>query len=173
MTQIIPASPEDFPRVRAFYHTVIDEMQHLPWFPCWEKDVYPTDDQLRGCIDRGEMRLLTIDGKIAAAAALGNCLDCGDGILWPSNAKEGEYATLNMVAVHPGFVRQGLGKRIVSHLIDLACGHGLRALRLDVVDINLPAKWLYTGLGFQYVTGTTAMFDDGSSLNFELYERIL
>ena len=75
MTKIIPAVPEDFLRVRALYHAVIDEMQHLPWFPCWEKDVYPTDDQLRGYIDRGEMQLLIIGGEIAAAAALSSRLD--------------------------------------------------------------------------------------------------
>lgn len=173
MTKIILAAPEDFPRVRAFYHSIIDEMQHLPWFPCWEKEVYPTDDSLRGYINRGEMRLLTIDGEIAAAAALDNDLDCGDEISWPSGASEGEYATLNMVAVHPRFARQGLGKQIVSHLMNLAREQGLRALRLDVVDINEPAKRLYTGLGFRYVSSTTTVFDDGSSLNFDLYECIL
>lgn len=173
MTKIVLAAPEDFPRVRAFYHSIIDEMQGLPWFPCWEKDVYPTDDGLRGYIDRGEMHLLTIDGKIAAAAALGNLLDCGGDVRWPSGTKEGEYATVNMVAVHPRFARQGLGKRIVSHLMDLARARGLRALRLDVVNINEPAKRLYVGLCFQYVDSMTTAFDDCTSLRFELYEREL
>lgn len=173
MTKIIIAAPEDFPSVRTFYHSIIDEMQHLPWFPCWEKDVYPTDDGLRGYVNRGEMRLLTVDGEIAAAAALGGRLDCSDDLRWPSGAKEGEYAMVNMVAVHPRFGRQGFGKRIVSHLMDLARARGLRALRLDVVDINEPAKRLYTSLGFQYVSSTTTVFDDGSSLNFDLYECIL
>lgn len=173
MYDIIIAAPEDFPRVRAFYHSIIDEMQHLPWFPCWEKDVYPTDAGLRGYIDRGEMRLLVIGGEIAAAAALGHQLDCGDNVRWPSGAEDGETAAVNMVAVHPRFARQGLGRQIVSHLMALAREQGLRALRLDVVDINEPAKRLYTGLGFQYVRSATTAFDDGSSLNFDLYECIL
>ena len=173
MAEIIIATPADFPRVRAFYHSIIEEMQHLPWFPCWEKDVYPTDENLRGYIDRGEMRLIIIDGQIAAAAALGGRLDCGGDIRWPSGATEGEYATVNMVAVHPRFSRQGLAKQMLAHLMELARQRGLRALRLDIVDINIPARRLYTGLGFQYVSSSTTVFDDGSSLNFELYECIL
>lgn len=173
MTEIIIAAPEDFPRVRAFYHSIIDEMQHLPWFPCWEKDVYPTYAGLRGYINRGEMRLTTIDGEIAAAAALGDPLDFAGDVRWPSGAEDGETASVNMVAVHPRFARQGLGRQIVSHLMDLAREQGLRALRLDVVDVNTPAKRLYTGLGFQYVSSTTTAFDDGSCLNFDLYECIL
>ena len=173
MPEIIIASLEDFPRVRAFYHSIIDEMQHLPWFPCWEKGVYPTDESLQGYLDRGEMRLMIIDGEIAAAAALGGRLDCAPEVHWPSEAAENEYATVNMVAVHPRFGRQGLAKQMVSHLMKLARKRELRALRLDVVDINEPAKRLYTVLGFQYVISETTVFDDGSSLNFELYECIL
>jgi len=173
MHEIIIAAPEDFPRVRAFYHSIIDEMHHFPWFPCWEKDVYPSGDSLRSCISRGEMRLLIIDEEIAAAAALGDELDCTDDVRWPSGAKDVETASVNMVAAHPRFARQGLGKQIVSHLMDLAREQGLRSLRLDVVDINEPAKRLYTGLGFQYVSSSTTVFDDGSSLNFDLYECIL
>lgn len=173
MAEIILAAPEDFPRVRAFYHSLIEEMQHLPWFPCWEKDVYPTDASLLGYIERSEMRLMIIDGEIAAAAALSRRLDCGRKIRWHSGAKEGEYATVNMVAVHPRFGRRGLGRQMVAHLQDLAREEGLRALRLDVVDFNEPAQKLYISLGFQYVDRETTVFDDGSSLTFDLYEQIL
>lgn len=173
MTEIILAAPADFPRVRAFYHSLIEEMQHLPWFPCWEKDVYPTDASLLGYIVRGEMHLLISDGEIAAAAALSERLDCSDEIRWSSSVAESEYATVNMVAVHPRFARRGFAKQMIVHLQTLARAKGLRALRLDVVDFNEPARTLYTGLDFQYVDRETTVFDDGSSLTFELYEQIL
>ena len=173
MSEIIIAAPEDFPRVRAFYHSIIDEMQHLEWFPCWEKGVYPSDESLKDYLDRREMRLMIIDGKIAAAAALGGNLDCGENIRWISGASECESASVNLVAVHPNFGRRGLAKQMVSHLMTIARERGLRALRLDVVDINEPAKRLYTSLGFQYIDRAATVFDDGSSLNFELYECIL
>jgi len=173
MAEIIFAVPEDFPRVRAFYHSIIEEMQHLPWFPCWEKDIYPTDEQLMGYIDRSEMRLLIENGEIAAAAALGGRLDCSSDVRWPSGAAEGEYTVVSMVAVHPRFARRGFAKQLVTHFQQIAREKGLRALRLDVVDINTPAQRLYTSLGFQYADRMTTVFDDGSSLNFYLYEWIL
>ena len=173
MAEIILAAPKDFPRVRAFYHSIIDEMQHLPWFPCWEKDIYPTDSQLMGYINRREMHLILENGEIAAAAALGGNLDCSEEIRWPSSAAESETAAVCMVAVHPKFARRSLAKQMIAHFQQLARKRGLRALRLDIVDCNEPARRLYTSLGFQYVDRTTIMFDDGSSLCFELYECIL
>jgi ribosomal protein S18 acetylase RimI-like enzyme len=172
MSEIIFAAPEDFPRVRAFYHSIIDEMQHLSTFPYWEKDVYPTDESLLGYIARRELRLIVIDGEIAAAAALGGKLDAKGEIRWPSNAKEGEHASVNMVAVLPRFARRGLAKELITHFQTLARAMGLRALRLDVTDNNLPAQRLYTKLGFQYVDEMTESYADGSSIRFFLYECI-
>lgn len=173
MIKIKLAAPEDFLGVRAFYHSLIEEMEGSPYFPCWEKDVYPSDEQLKGYINRNEMRLLTEDGEIAAAAALGGRLDCSSEVRWPSNAKEGEYSAVSMVAVHPRFARRGFAKQIIAHFQSIARQRGLRSLRLDVVDFNEPAKRLYTSLGFQYVDEMTTVFDDGSSLRFYLYECIL
>ena len=173
MYEIIVAAPEDFPRVRAFYHSIIDEMQHLPTFPYWEKDVYPTDESLWGYISRGELRLIVIGNEIAAAAALGGKLDAGGEIRWPSGAADGRHASVNMVAVHPRFARLGLAKLLIAHFQSLAREKGLLALRLDVTDNNLPAQRLYAGLGFQYVDEVTERYDDGSSIRFFLYECIL
>lgn len=173
MPEIIIAAPKDFPRVRAFYHSVIDEMQHLPTFPYWEKDIYPTDESLRGYIGRRELKLIVIDGEIAAAAALGGKLDAGGAIDWPSGATENEHASVNMVAVHPRFAHRGLAKQLILHFQTLARERGLRALRLDVTDNNIPAQKLYAGLGFQYVDEMTEIYDDGSSIRFFLYEYIL
>lgn len=172
MTKIILAAPEDFPRVCAFYHSIIDEMQSLPTFPGWEKDVYPTDARLRSYIDRGEMRLLTVDGEIAAAVSLGRHGDGFDQITWPSGAADGEFSVVSLLAVHPRFAHRGFGRKMIQLALDLAREQGLKAVRLDIADNNSPARHLYLGAGFQYVDSATTIFDDGSSMRFEYYEYI-
>lgn len=170
MIEIIPAAPEDFTRVRTFYHSLIDEMQHLPTFPGWEKDIYPTDASLRGYIDRGEMRLLIADGEIAAAVSLGRHGDGYDRFVWPSGAADGEFGVVGLLAVHPRFARQGFAKRMLRLALELAREQRLKAVRLDVADNNLPAEHLYVNAGFVYADRMTTVFDDGSSMTFHLYE---
>lgn len=170
MCKVHIAVPEDFPCVRAFYHSLIDEMQSLPTFPGWEKDVYPTDAQLRGCIDRGEMRLLTVDGEIAAAVSLGRTAEDWNRISWPSGAADGEFGVVGLLAVHPRFGRRGFGQQMIHLALDLAREQNLKAVRLDIADNNSPARQLYIGAGFRYVDSAVTVFDDGSSMRFEYYE---
>lgn len=172
MTEIILAAPGDFPRVRAFYHSLIDEMQSLPTFPGWEKDVFPTDAALLDYISQGEMHLLTVGGELAGAMALNGSDSFGD-MCWPSGASDGGFSVVHLLAVHPRFGRRGLGRQLVGFALDAAREQGLKAVRLSVADNNTPAQRLYDSMGFLRVGDMTEVFDDGSSMHFYLCERPL
>ena len=45
--EIRVAKAEEFGAVRAFYHSLIDDMQNSPYLPGWEKDIYPSNEYLR------------------------------------------------------------------------------------------------------------------------------
>ena len=40
-------TPADFAAVRAFYNQLIDDMEHLPHHPMWDKEGHPSDAYLR------------------------------------------------------------------------------------------------------------------------------
>lgn len=52
------------------------------------------------------------------------------------------------LAVHPDYRRQGLGKRLLCAVIDLAAGAGCQRLLLEVRPSNVTALRLYSGQGF-------------------------
>lgn len=53
------------------------------------------------------------------------------------------------VCVDPGRQRQGHGRRMLEHMIDLARGHRATILFLEVRPSNAAAIELYAGLGFR------------------------
>ena len=55
------------------------------------------------------------------------------------------------LATDPSVHRKGVGRQIVEYCIDYAKKHGYKAIRLDVVPENLPAKKLYEKCGFSYI----------------------
>ena len=60
-----------------------------------------------------------------------------------------EELHINTLAVDPVCRRQGLGSRLMRHLIALAAGEGATRALLEVRRSNVPAIKLYETLGFQ------------------------
>lgn len=73
-------------------------------------------------------------------------------------------------AVDPKLHSTGLGKEIVGFCIDTAKKRGLRAIRLDIVPGNAPAKHLYESLGFTYIGDEDVRPDVEHVSKFSLYE---
>ena len=55
---------------------------------------------------------------------------------------------INQVAVDPAFRRRGIGKQMLSFLLESAASRGMTACSLEVRISNEPALALYHGLGF-------------------------
>ena len=52
------------------------------------------------------------------------------------------------LAVHPDFRRQGIARRLLWDLTEIAKSHGILKLTLEVRQSNLPAQLLYAKIGF-------------------------
>ena len=52
------------------------------------------------------------------------------------------------LAVHPDFRRQGIARRLLGDLTEIAKSHGIIKLTLEVRQSNLPAQFLYAKIGF-------------------------
>ncbi len=59
-----------------------------------------------------------------------------------------DEVTLLNVAVHGGHQRQGLGKRLITDMLDRRRAAGARRCLLEVRESNRGARALYTALGF-------------------------
>jgi ribosomal protein S18 acetylase RimI-like enzyme len=66
------------------------------------------------------------------------------------NHREGRSVFIGNIVIDPALRGMGLGKRLVSYMIDRAfTGHDLPSVQLHVCNRNLSALLLYNKLGFQ------------------------
>ena len=165
------AKPEDYGRVRDFYYELIDAMAGARFNPRWEKEVYPTREFLRSSIEKGELFVGEEDGKILASMVVNH--DYNEGYRkasWPVNALDDQVYVIHALGVHPEFFGRGIAKAMVREVIRMAGENGMRALRLDVLEGNLPAEKSYTAVGFRYVDTVRMFYEDTGWTNYKLYE---
>ena len=73
-----------------------------------------------------------------------------------------DEAHITTFGVHPGWRRQGIGRRLLLRLVDLSMELGAARMTLEVRVSNTPAQELYRGFGFT-IAGTRVRYytDDG------------
>ena len=71
----------------------------------------------------------------------------------------GEAQVLN-VATHPEYRRTGLGRNIMTHIIDYSVSCGAEYITLEVRENNVPAIALYNSLGFLVVGRIKGYYKD-------------
>lgn len=147
--EFVQAQETEYEKVRVFYHSLIDEMQRIGNIITWVKDVYPAPEFLRASAAAGDLYLGMEDGEIAAAMVLNH--DANDAYRqaqWPTPAQDSEVMVIHALGVHPRFGGRGLGGQMVEAAIALARESGIKAIRLDVLAGNDPARRIYVAHGF-------------------------
>ena len=69
---------------------------------------------------------------------------------------------ITLIAVDPKHQRRGLGKLLLSELINRQSSLKTNHILLEVKDTNEPAKALYKSMGFKMVRNRTNFYKDGS-----------
>lgn len=121
--------------------------------PQWD-EIYPDEEVLLEDIVKGELLLLKKDGHIVACAVVNE--DQGDDYetgCW--NFTEGKVAVLHRLCVHPKAQGNGVGKKTVQLVENLARSGGYQILRLDAFSLNPSARHMYEVLGYTYAGEVT------------------
>ena len=80
---------------------------------------------------------------------------------------------IHTFVVHPSFLKKGVGHALMDYSLELAQRSGIKSVRLDVYEKNLPAISLYEKCGFEYVD-TVDLGLGKYGLNwFKLYEKVI
>lgn len=140
-------------RVGAFYDGVVKYLDEHVNYPRWIYKVYPTASSAQEMTEQGCQFVCLDDGEIVGAFVLNEDSDGeylqADG--WSQSLSTSEYLVCHALATATHRQRQGIGKRIVQFCINYSKAHDYKAIRLDVVPDNTPAKKLYESFGFKYV----------------------
>ncbi len=171
MMDIVIAKPEDYPRVRLFYHSLIDAIQKSEYRPGWQKDIYPDPKELQNEIEAGCLFCGMLQGEIAATMVVNHKFNEEyEKAHWKIKALPEELLVIHMLGVHPDHFRKGLAKEMVRFVLEMAKESKMKTVRLDVLKGNLPAERLYPELGFSYVETLSMFYEDVGWQDFELFE---
>ena len=172
---ISKAKNEEYDLIRAFYHTLIDDMQSSEYHPGWQKDIYPAPDELKKEIAEGNLYCGYVDGEIVACMEVNHDFqdDAYAKAEWKVDATAEEILVIHMLGVGIKHARKGYAKQMVRFVIELAEKTKMKAVRLDVMKGNLPAERLYPAMGFAYRNTVPMFYPDVGWMEFELYEYVI
>ena len=174
MLQIRQAKPEDYEAIREFYYTITDDMQNAEYKPGWEKDVYPAQEYLQEAIETGQLYIGFLEDELVSCMIVNHSYNDGyEGTEWAVEASDEELLVIHALGVSYSHGGKGYAKEMVCHVIDMARKKGIKALRLDVLEGNLPAEKVYTSLGFQCRGHVQMFYEDTGWTGYDLYEYLI
>ncbi len=169
--EILKCREQDVVRTGAFYDRVVLWLKEHVNYPRWIYGVYPSEGSVRAMTEAGAQYLCLSGGEIVGAFAI--CTGPQgkyQKTRWSRDLDEGTYLVLTAVAVDPEFRRQGLGSEIIRFCTDRAKAEGFRAIRVDIVPTNIPARRLFERNGFTWAGDVDLELDIGDIPAFSMYE---
>ena len=171
MIKMRQAVPEDLAAVTALYDGVIETFQAQTGNNGWQKGVYPTEEHFRKAIQAGTLYVGELEGDLAAGMIITQGTDKSYGDApWRVNAADEETAVIHTLGVSPDLAGRGVGLHMMRGAAELARKKGWRALRLDVLEDNVPAQRFYERAGFAYIETKKIWYESTGLASFLLYE---
>ena len=161
----------DIISVGEFYDRAVKDLCENINYPKWEYKIYPSEVSVRTKTQLGHQFICIENNEIVGAFVLNDDPQGKYGnAVWSSSLSQGEYMVCHTLATDPTRKRTGIGKQIVDFCIRYAKENGYKAIRLDVVPDNIPARKLYEKCGFQYVGDVDLERDIPEIPEFSMYE---
>ena len=156
------------------YDDLIDHLQNTTNYPGWIKGIYPTQEDAAAGISDGTLYVAEENGQLAGTIILNHKPESPyHRIKWNIDAADEQIFIVHTFAVHPNFLKAGVGTKLLGFAEKQAVQEGLRAIRLDVFEKNFPAIHLYEKCDFQYVSTVDMGLGCYGLDLFKLYEKVL
>ena len=94
-------------------------------------------------------------------------------VKWKIEADYSRIFVIRTFVVHPSFLKMGIGRTLMDYSFELAQQSGIKSIRLDVYENNLPAISLYEKCGFEYIDTVDLGFGNYGLDWFKLYEKLV
>lgn len=169
------AKREDLDEVENIFTEILRHEQSHTAYTVWQEGVYPTRKTAEEGYSDGSLYVMERSGKLCASMIVDRVAPDEYGkIHWKSNAAPSEVCMIRLLCVRPSEAGRGLGSEMVEFAIEEARRKNFKAIRLDTGGQNIPAKTLYTKLGFQLVaTGSMSVGHIIAHENHLFFEYVL
>lgn len=164
-------SEEDIEAVGRFYDSVVRYLNENINYPKWVYKEYPSENSVREMTKAGCQFMCLENDKIVGAFVLNeDPQGMYENAVWSRQLARGAYMVCHTLAVDSSMQGKGIGRQIVEYCIDYAKKRGFKAIRLDVVPDNIPARKLYEKCGFRYAGDADLKRDIAGIPMFSMYE---
>ncbi len=92
---------------------------------------------------------------------------------WATEVGYDKIFVIRTFVVHPAFMHTGVGWALMRFSIEQAALCGIKSIRLDVYEKNLPAISLYEKCGFHYMDTVDLGLGNYGLHWFKLYEKLV
>ena len=167
--ELIRATENDLQDLYRLYRRTADNMRENG-LNQWTWGIYPTEEMIRGDVERGEMFIArAADGTAAAAIALTKTPDpeYAD-VVWTGGVRPG---MIHRLAIDPPLQGAGIGGDILDDAIRILRMAGCDCIRCDTNMENTRAMRLYEKMGFR-VCGTVVWDDTPGEKYFAFDKRL-
>lgn len=89
---------------------------------------------------------------------------------WKLEAADDEVCVVHILCVAPEFQKKGIAARTMRDVIEMSRESGKKAVRLDAMKCNTPARRLYESLGFSTAAERNWHTENAGWTDFILYE---
>ena len=165
---------QDINALENLYNDLNDYLASGINYAGWKKGIYPTREEAVEGVRHQTLYVAKQNGEIAGTIILNHKPETAY-----SNAKwsfESDYTDVFVVhtfAIHPRYMKCGVGKLLLDFAADLASKSNLKAIRLDVFEGNTPAIRLYEKCGYKYVDTVDLGLKAYGLEWFKLYEILI
>ena len=165
---------KDIDGLEKLYNELNDYLAAGINYPGWLKGVYPIrEDAVKG-IEEGYLYVARYNDEIVGSIILNHkSEDAYNEVKWGIEADYSDIVVIHTFAVHPKYMKSGIGQKLMEYAIGHSKDNKAKAIRLDVYEKNVPAITLYEKFGYRYIDTVDLGLRDCGLDWFKLYERVL
>ena len=174
MEDYLVARVSDFSDVCAFYKTVCERQADDEYGADWHYGIYPAEDDLKKSLEKSEIHICKIDGRVVSAVVLEESADpMYRDVNWKIACPDNEVLTIHLFAVHPDFRGRQISGKMMRYMFEYGKKKGFKSVQLDVLKGHVPAEKLYIKNGFCFVEERPVWYEDIGDQVARLYEKSL
>lgn len=165
---------KDIDELEKLYDDLNDYLAAGINYPGWLKGIYPIrEDAIKG-LDGGYLYVARYNGKIVGSIILSHEPESAyNQANWEIEADYSDIVVIHTFAVHPKFMKNGIGQKLMEFATSHSKEIKAKAIRLDVFEKNVPAIKLYEKHGYRYIDTVDLGYGEYGLDWFKLYEKVL
>lgn len=168
------ASAADVSAVEEIYNDIHTEEEKGNLTIGWIRGIYPTRATAEGALERGELFVLEVEGRVVSAGIINR--DQAEAYAqgrWVHELPADRVCVLHTLVVSPAASKKGYGKAFVCFYEKYARETGCKACRLDTLEWNSVARTLYRKLGYGEVGIVSTELQGLTDVSMVLLEKFL